>query len=91
MTVLQKLPDLRSQCITADLNMRERLGSILCSDLVVSSCPVTQLLTLYSGVSLIALGTKPEYFPIRDDIRCVGESNNLAKIQEAEVLSALGL
>jgi len=57
---------------------------------VLSSCPVTQLLAIYAGVPLVALGTSASDLPKREGLRCLGERSNLPSLGERDVLAALG-
>ncbi|MFL0756676.1 MAG: lipopolysaccharide heptosyltransferase family protein, partial [Prochlorococcus sp.] len=68
-----------------------RAAEVACADVVLSSCPITQLLAVYTGVSLVALGTPTDAFPNRDNIHClVSNSAELNALNQQEVLSTLG-
>ena len=61
-----------------------------CADVVLSSCPLTQLLAAYSNVPLVALGGQAGDLPERAEIRCLGGEGPLTTIGEDDVLTALG-
>ena len=85
-----RLPDLRTVNLSPQLPLRRKAAAVACADVVLSSCPVTQLLAVYCGVPLVALGAAQETLPERSDLRCLGEARSLSMLQQAEVLSALG-
>ena len=89
-TIRQRLASLRSQHLSADTKLLTRAGQVACADVVLSSCPVTQLLAVYSGVPLVALGTDAADLPHREGLRCLGDSSNLQQLGEEDVLAALG-
>jgi hypothetical protein len=89
-TIRQRLASLRSQTIPADAKMITRAAQVACADVVLSSCPVTQLLAVYAGVPLVALGANPTDLPQREGLRCLGDRSSLQHLSEQDVLAALG-
>ena len=57
---------------------------------MLTSCPVTQSLAVFSGVPLVALGGDPNAMPQRADLRCLGRADHLGDLKQNEVLQALG-
>ena len=89
-TIRQRLASLRSQHVTVDTKLITRAAQVACADVVLSSCPVTQLLAVYAGVPLVALGTNAPDLPVREGLRCLGDRSNLQHLGEQDVLAALG-
>ncbi|RZO13716.1 MAG: lipopolysaccharide heptosyltransferase family protein [Synechococcus sp. MED-G135] len=90
-TIRQRLDSLRSQHLPAGGKLNIRAAQVACSDVVLSSCPVTQLLAVYAGVPLVALGADEADLPIRQGVRCLGGAgSDLRDLSEQDVLSALG-
>ena len=89
-TIRQRLASLRSQQVSSETKLITRAGQVACADVVLSSCPITQLLAVYSGVPLVALGTNPADLPQREGLRCLGDRSSLEHLGEQEVLAALG-
>jgi len=89
-TIRQRLATLRSQTIPADEKLITRAAQVACADVVLSSCPVTQLLAAYTGVPLVALGANPTDLPQREGLRCLGDRSSLQHLSEQDVLAALG-
>ena len=89
-TIRQRLASLRSQTIPAEAKLINRAAQVACADVVLSSCPVTQLLAVYAGVPLVALGANPTDLPQREGLRCLGDRSNLQQLSEQDVLAALG-
>ncbi len=59
-----------------------------CADVVLSSSAITQLLTAYCGVPLVAMGSSADALPSRDVIRVLpGDRQGLST---EEVMKALG-
>ena len=86
-----KLPNLRSITLPLKAPLIHRAAEVACADVVLSSCPITQLLAVYTGVPLVALGTPADALPKRDEIRCLGASHaDINSINQQEVLNALG-
>ena len=89
-TIRQRLASLRSQHVGAETKLITRAAQVSCADVVLSSCPVTQLLTVYAGVPLVALGTTATDLPQREGLRCLGDRSGLQHLGEPDVLAALG-
>ena len=70
--------------------LRQRAAAVACADVVLSSCPLTQLLAVYNGTPLVALGTRSSALPERPEIRSLGGETPLAQLSEDDVLNALG-
>ena len=89
--IQSKLSNLRSITLPIETPLIRRAAEVACADVVLSSCPITQLLTVYTGVSLVALGTPADALPNRDNIHClVSNSAELNALNQQEVLSTLG-
>ena len=88
-TIRTKLPQLRSLVLRSDLPVAERAAAVACADVVLSSCPLTQLIATYCGLPLVALGGRPDQLPRRDVIRRL-ENEDLSSLSVADVMQALG-
>ena len=88
--IAQRLKGLRTLQLNPDLPINRRAAAVASADVVLSSCPVSQKLAIYSGVPLVALGAEPQDLPDRPDIRCLGTPGNLSALKDGEVLQALG-
>ena len=89
-SIAQRLKGLRTLQLSPELPLNRRAAAVASSDVVLSSCPVTQRLAVYSGVPLVALGAQPEDLPDRPEIRCLGNQADLRSLTDGEVLQALG-
>ena len=85
-----RLANLRCDSLSADVSLNRKAAAVACADVVLTSCPITQLLTVFSGTPLVALGAEPGLLPERSDLRCLGTASELRSLQEDEVLKALG-
>ena len=89
-TIGQRLKGLRCSELAIGLGLQARAAAVACADVVLTSCPVTQSLAVFSGVPLVALGGDPKAMPQRADLRCLGRADHLGDLQQNEVLQALG-
>ena len=90
-TIQQRLASLRCQHLASGGKLLKRAAQVACADVVLSSCPVTQLLAVFAGVPLVALGADPTDLPQRDGLRCLGgQPGELHQLSEQNVLAALG-
>ena len=89
-TIGQRLKGLRCSELAIGLGLQARAAAVACADVVLTSCPVTQSLAVFSGVPLVALGGDPNAMPQRADLRCLGRADHLGDLQQSEVLQALG-
>ena len=89
-TIGQRLKGLRCSELAIGLGLQARAAAVACADVVLTSCPVTQSLAVFSGVPLVALGGDPNAMPKRADLRCLGRADHLGDLQQNEVLQALG-
>lgn len=90
-TIRKRLPSLRAQQLTNGGKLQTRAAQVACSDVVLSSCPVTQLLAVFAGVPLVALGANAADMPQREGLRCLGDRTiGLSQLSEQDVLTALG-
>ncbi len=89
LTIKDKLPGLRTIQLRDNSALSERAAQIACSDVVLTSCPVTSLLAAFCGVPLVALGLSGDQLPERDVIRHLG-NDDLRSLSEADVLEAMG-
>ena len=86
--IRERLPQLRCEVLTSQMPVAQRAAAVACADVVLSSCAITQLLTAYCGVPLVAMGCSPASLPERDVIRILpGSPQNLGT---EEVMKALG-
>ena len=85
-----RLTNLRCDNLSMDLSLDRKAAAVACADVVLTSCPITQLLTVFSGTPLVALGAEPDLLPERSDLRCLGTTSELTSLQDGEVLKALG-
>ena len=88
--IKSRLPELRTVNIAPALPLRKKAAAIACADVVLSSCRTSQRLAVYDGIPLVALGARSDELPERSEIRCLGDSDDLASLPESDVLSALG-
>ena len=88
--ISQRLKGLRCSELAVDLGLNARAATVACADVVLSSCPVTQLLAVFSGVPLVALGGDPHAMPERADLRCLGQADRLGELSQEQILQALG-
>ena len=88
-TIRSKLPQLRSLVLPTDLPVAGRAAAVACADVVLSSCPLTQLMATYCGLPLVALGAKADQLPEREMIRRL-ESEDLSSLSVSDVMQALG-
>lgn len=88
--IKSRLPELRTVNIAPALPLRKKAAAIACADVVLSSCRTSQRLAVYNGIPLVALGARSDELPERSEIRCLGDSDDLASLPESDVLSALG-
>ena len=87
-SIRQRLPQLRCKVLTPQTPVAQRAAAVACADVVLSSCAITQLLTVYCGVPLVAMGCSTDALPERDVIRVLpGAPQNLGT---EEVMKALG-
>ena len=89
-TIQQRLANLRSVTLPTNLSLDKRAAAVACADVVLTSCPITQLLSVFSGTPAVALGAEQGLLPERHELRCLGSSTKLASLQEVDVLNALG-
>ena len=89
-TIGQRLKGLRCSELAIGQGLQARAAAVACADVVLTSCPVTQSLAVFSGVPLVALGGDPNAMPQRADLRCLGRADHLGDLQQNEVLQALG-
>ena len=89
-TIGQRLKGLRCSELAIGLGLQARAAAVACADVVLTSCPVTQSLAVFSGVPLVALGGDPNAMPQRADLRCLGRADHMGDLQQNEVLQALG-
>ena len=88
-TIRSKLPQLRSQLLAPDMPVVEKAAAVACADVVLSSCPITQLLATYCGLPMVTLGANADQIPQREVIRRL-ESPDLSSLSDADVMQALG-
>ena len=88
-SIRSKLPQLRSQLLAPETPVTEKAAAVACADVVLSSCPITQLLASYCGLPLVALGARADQLPQREVIRRL-ESSDLSSLSDADVMQALG-
>ena len=88
-TIRAKLPQLRSLVLPPDLPVAQRAAAVACADVVLSSCPLTQLIATYCGLPLVALGATTDQLPQRDVIRRL-ENEDLSSLSVSDVMQALG-
>jgi len=90
-TIRSRLPNLRSALMEPGRSLIGRAARVASADVVLSSCPETQLLAVYSGVPLVAIGASPDQLPERDGLRVLAAPDGgLRTLAPQDVLSALG-
>ena len=89
-TISQRLDGLRCSQLAVELDLNARAAAVACADVVLSSCPITQSLAVFSGVPLVALGGNPENMPQRPELRCLGQADRLGDLKSEQILEALG-
>ena len=89
-SISQRLEGLRCSELPVGLGLNARAAAVACADVVLSSRPVTQLLAVFSGVPLVALGGDADAMPQRQELRCLGAAGRLADLSQEQVLQALG-
>ena len=77
-----RLATLRCDRLPAGLPLIRRAAAVACADVVLTSCPITQILTVFSGTPLVALGAEPGLLPERSDLRCLGTASELTTLPE---------
>ena len=87
--VVDDKAQLRSMVLPTDRPVTERAAAVACADVVLSSCPLTQLIATYCGLPLVALGAQADQLPQRDVIRRL-ESEDLSTLSVSDVMQALG-
>ena len=86
--IRERLPQLRCETLTPQAPFAQRAAAVACADVVLSSSAITQLLTAYCGVPLVAMGSSADALPLRDVIRVLpGDRQGLST---EEVMKALG-
>jgi len=89
--VRTKLPDLRVVEANRNAKLLERAAQVVSCDVVLSSDPITTELALLAGMPLVALGRSTDSLPQRQGVQAVGTAGQLAQLEPAAVLQALGL
>jgi ADP-heptose:LPS heptosyltransferase len=90
-TIRSKLASLRTVVLPPDGSVTSRAAQVASADVVLSSCPITQLLAVYSGVPLVALGADADQLPSREGLRVVqAPAGGLTNLTPQDVLNALG-
>ncbi|MEY3768205.1 MAG: hypothetical protein RLZZ11_1275 [Cyanobacteriota bacterium] len=89
--VRTKLPDLRVVEANRNAKLLERAAQVASCDVVLSSDPITTELALLAGMPLVALGRSTDSLPQRQGVQAVGTAGQLAQLEPAAVLQALGL
>jgi ADP-heptose:LPS heptosyltransferase len=86
--IRERLPQLRCEVLTPQAPFAQRAAAVACADVVLSSCAITQLLSAYCGLALVAMGSSTDALPSRDVIRVLpGDRRGLST---EEVMKALG-
>ena len=88
--IRSRLDSLRCMTLAADQPLKRRAAAVACADVVLTSCPITQLLCAYCGVPSVALGAAVGSLPERPELRCIGTSDELHNLGQDAVLNALG-
>ncbi|MEY3750058.1 MAG: hypothetical protein RLZZ186_477 [Cyanobacteriota bacterium] len=89
--VRTKLPDLRVVEANRNAKLLERAAQVASCDVVLSSDPITTELALLAGMPLVVLGRSTDSLPQRQGVQAVGTAGQLAQLEPAAVLQALGL
>lgn len=90
-TIRTRLANLRCRALPPGGSLLSRAASIASADVVLSSCPISQLLAVYSGVPLVALGADPQQLPARAGLKALpAPAGGLPSLDPQDVLSALG-
>lgn len=90
-TIRSKLASLRTVVLPPGGSVTSRAAQVASADVVLSSCPITQLLAVYSGVPLVALGADADQLPSREGLRVVqAPAGGLTNLTPQDVLNALG-
>ena len=90
-SIRERLASLRTHQLPTGGALRSRAAQVACSDVVLSSCPITQMLAVYLGIPLVALGAEPAGLPSREGLRCLdGQQGDIRQLQTQDVLGALG-
>lgn len=92
-TIGNKIPGLRHLLVppAKPAAVLERAALVGCSDVVLTSDPITEELALSCGVPLVALGRGADTLPIREGVKGLASPSGLATLTDGEVLNALGL
>ena len=86
-----KLPDLRVVHAKGSGKLLDRAAQVASCDVVLSSDPITTELALLTGMPLVALGRDAASLPSRQGVQAVGQAGQLDQLNNAAVLTALGL
>ncbi|MBM5802799.1 MAG: lipopolysaccharide heptosyltransferase family protein [Cyanobacteria bacterium K_DeepCast_35m_m2_155] len=90
--ISQRLANLRAHTLSAagGVSIRQRALLLAASDVVLASDPVTIELALLLGLPLVALGRPAASLPVRQGVQGLAEPGELANLEQARVLTALG-
>ena len=87
-TIKSRLPALRSMLLPAELSLPKRPAWVANADVVIPSCPVSQLLATHCGTPPVALGLAAADLPSRPGIRCLTRPQAHAPLQSGGGLTA---
>ncbi|MFZ9229678.1 MAG: glycosyltransferase family 9 protein [Prochlorococcaceae cyanobacterium] len=90
--ISQRLANLRAHTLSGAgaASIRQRALLLAASDVVLASDPVTVELALLLGLPLVALGRPAASLPARQGVQGLAEPGELANLEQARVLTALG-
>jgi len=90
--ISQRLATLRAHTLgpAGGVSIRQRALLLAASDVVLASDPVTIELALLLGLPLVALGRPAASLPARQGVQGLAEPGELANLEQARVLTALG-
>lgn len=89
--VRDRLPEVRLVDALRGGSLIERAAQMASCDVVLSSDPICSELALLNGSPLVALDRPAAALPQRQGVQAVGDPAQLAQLQSAAVLQALGL
>ena len=89
--ITTSFPNIQTFFPNRSTDLDVRAAEVAYADVVISYCPVVQMLAVFNHKELIALNSKEKALPQRDNILQIGSINSgLHEINQQEILSALG-
>ncbi len=82
----------RHKLITKPRNFSDLAIVVASSDIIISNCPVTQILAIYCGIKLIALDATNKLLPKREGVSIIEDSGvGITEMKQQKILDSLSL